>query len=217
MSQLFTNNAISLLDQPLSSSDLDIYVIPGDGALFPQPINVGDFFLVTLEDQANQIREIVKIIGRTGDILHIDPAGRGFEATPIINWPIDSLVDHRITAFELRKIGQIHGAITDPADPNIVQTGNSKNGDTFRISYPNNLSCKWIITVLDESTNRISIAELLAAYRGASLSPAFTVYAKTGDYLKYTVNVIANGSDMELIVNNTDTVDLRINTIRINY
>lgn len=217
MSQLFTNNAISLLDQQLGPSDLNIHIIPGDGALFPQPTNVGDFFLVTLEDQVNQHREIVKVIGRTGDVLHIDPAGRGFESTPILNWPIDSLVDHRITAYELRKIDQIHGAITDPNDPNIVSAGNVKNGDTFRISYPNNLSCKWIITVLDESTNRISIAELLAAYRGAALSPAYTVYAKTGDHLKYTVNVIANGSDMELIVTNIDTVDLRINTIRINY
>lgn len=217
MSQLFTNNAISLLENTISPTDLTISVIPGDGNLYPQPIQAGDFFLVTLEDQNNLTREIVKIINRIGDTLYIDPAGRGFENTIPQTWPINTLVDHRITAYELRKIDQVRGAISDPTNQNIVLSGNSKDGDTFNVSYPNNLSCKWIVTVLDESTGRISIAELLAVYRGPTIDPNFTVYAKTGDKLKYSINVITIGSTMKVQVINNDTVDLLINTIRINY
>jgi hypothetical protein len=218
MAQLFTNNAISLLEQPLYANGLTIHVIPGDGALYPQPVNPGDFFIVTLEDQHNTIREIVKVIGRTGDILHIDPAGRGFENTPILDWPADVLVDHRITAFALtQRAESIKGSTSDPTVPNIVDTGTSKNTDTFSTSYPNNLSCKWIVTVLHELTGRISVSELLAAYHGPTVSPSFTIYAKTGDKLKYSIDVVANGTDMHLVVNNIDTVDFRINIIRINY
>ena len=217
MAQLFTNNAISLLENTVTASGLIIEVIPGDGALFPQPASAGDFFLVTLEDSQNQIREIVKVIGRTGDTLHIDPAGRGFEGTPIYDWPPDTLVDHRITAFELRKIDQVKGNVTDPTIPNIVDASQAKTGDTFTTQYPHNLACKWIVTVLDQSTDRISISELLAVYRGASQSPAFTVYAKTGDKLKYNIDVQTVGQDMKLVVNNTDIVDLLINCIRLNY
>lgn len=217
MSQLFSNNAISLLETSLAPTALTFSVIPGDGALYPQPTQPGDFFLVTLEDSQAQYREIVKIIARSGDVFTIDPAGRGFEGTTVRSWPIDTVVDHRITAFELRKIDQVRGNITDATNPNIVPASNIKTGDTFQTSYPNNLSCKWIVTVLDQASNRISISELLAAYRGAALAPSFTVYAKTGDKLKYSIDVQANGTEMKLVVNNTDTVDLLINCIRLNY
>jgi len=217
MSQLFTNNAISLLENPISSSSLDIHVISGDGQLFPQPVNPGDFFVITLEDSTNQIREIVKVEGRTGDVLHIAADGRGFEGTVIRSWPVDSFVDHRITAYTLNKIDQVRGAITDPTDPNIVLPSDALISDTYTTAFPNNLSCKWTVTVLDESTGRISIAELLAVYKGASTPPSFTVYAKTGDKLKYTIEVVAVGSDLKLNVINTDTVNFRINAIRFNY
>lgn len=217
MTQLFTNNAISLLENPISTTDLVINVIPGDGILFPQPTNAGDFFLVTLEDQHAQTREIVKIVARTGDSLFIDPAGRGFEGTPIQAWPADTLVDHRLTAYSLSRIDQLKGSVTDPLTQNVVAANDVKIGDTFTTQYPNNLACKWIVTVLDQSTNRISVCELLAAYKGPTLTPAFTVFARTGDKLKYVVDVQTAGQDMNLIVQNTDTVDLLINCIRLNY
>jgi hypothetical protein len=101
--QLFTNNAISLLQVGISASSTTIQLQPGQGALFPQPTNPGEFFLVTLEDVANpNIREIVRVEGRIGDTL--TNCVRGQEGTTAQSWPaIDTLVDHRITAETIRQ------------------------------------------------------------------------------------------------------------------
>ena len=101
--QLFSNNAISLLHAPLSTSDSTLVLQPGQGALFPQPSAPGEFFLVTLEDIASpSLREIIKISGRSGDTLTIE--ARGVESTVVRNWAADdTLVDHRITAETIRQ------------------------------------------------------------------------------------------------------------------
>jgi hypothetical protein len=220
MAQLFTNNAISLSSNILSPIGLSIHVIPGDGHLFPQPVNATDFFLVTLEDSHNTVREIIKVVDRIGDELIIDPAGRGFEGTTPRMWAVDTLVDHRITAFTFRNVvsaAGIPGAAQDPNVVNIVPATTTKNADIFTISYPNNLACKWLLTVLDQASGRVTVSEIIACYRGPLAPPKFSVYAKTGDALKYTVDVIASGTTLELNVVNTDTVDLTITYVRINY
>jgi hypothetical protein len=218
MSQLYTNNALSLLSNVLSPIGLSIHVIPGDGHLYPQPVNPFDFFLVTLEDTQNSIREIVKIIDRIGDELIIDPAGRGFEGTTPRSWPIDTLVDHRITAFSFNSVSTgIPGSAQNPNLVNIVPTATTGNADVFTVSYPNNLACKWLLTVLDQVSNRVTVSEIIACYRGPTLPPKFSIYAKTGDSLKYTVDVITSGNTLELNVINTDSVDLTITWVRINY
>jgi hypothetical protein len=103
--QLFTNNAISLLNGSVTASDLELHLLPGTGATFPQPVNPGEFFLVTLEETAAPFtREIVKVIGRVGDVLIIDPAGRAQEGTTARPWAAtDTLVDHRLTAETIRQ------------------------------------------------------------------------------------------------------------------
>jgi len=103
--QIFTNNAVALLDADISASDLTIQVQPGYGALFPNPV-ANEFFLVTLESSAAPLaREIVRCAGRTGDTLIVDPAGRGWEGTTPAAWTAgDTLVDHRITAGTLRSL-----------------------------------------------------------------------------------------------------------------
>lgn len=217
MTQLFTNNAISLLENNLSTADLIIHVIPGDGNLYPQPVNPGDFFLVTLEDDHANVVEIVKIIERNGDALTIDPAGRGFEGTGAHYWPIDTKVDHRLTAYTLNQRSGVAGATQDPAVSNVVPSSTTRNADVFEISYPNNLACKWLLTVLDQATNRVAVSEIIACYRGPTNPPKFSVYAKTGDSLHYTVDVIASGNTLELNVTNTDIADLTVNWVRINY
>jgi hypothetical protein len=103
--QLFSNNGVSLLNADITAFDLTIVLQPGAGQHFPRPLLPGEFFLVTLEDLASpSIREIIKIIGRTGDILFIDPAGRAFEQTIARAWLAnDTLVDHRVTAETMRQ------------------------------------------------------------------------------------------------------------------
>lgn len=102
--QLFTNNAVSLLNAQLDVAGTSIQLQPGTGGNFPLPLAPGEFFLVTLESIANPLeREIIKIIARAGDTLIVDVAGRGQEGTVPQAWSTDTLVDHRITAETIRQ------------------------------------------------------------------------------------------------------------------
>lgn len=108
LTQLFTNNAVSLLTAPISATDTSLSVIAGHGELFPQPTGDGsDYFLITLEDQAALTREIIKVTGRVGDVLLFALADRGLENTTIQNWSSaagnETLVDHRVTAETLAR------------------------------------------------------------------------------------------------------------------
>jgi hypothetical protein len=101
--QLFANNAISLLAAPITVISTSLTVITGHGALYPQPTGDGsDFFLITLEDQSATTREIIKVTGRVGDTLLFNLADRGQEGTTVQAWSSnpghETLVDHRVTA-----------------------------------------------------------------------------------------------------------------------
>ena len=100
--RLFTNNAVSLLMAPLSSTSTTLTVMLGHGAKFPTPIASNEFFAITLEDQAAQTHEIIHVTQRTGDTFTIQ---RGQENTIARSWSAslgsDTLVDHRITAETL--------------------------------------------------------------------------------------------------------------------
>ena len=213
--QLFTNNALSLLNTAIGPTDLIIEVITGDGHLYPQPLLADDYFIITIEDPTSTYREIIRCSGRSGDQLIVDPLGRGYEGTTAQYWAIDSLVDHRATAHFYNQ-AKVNGESSSATTLNIVSPAATGNADTFTISYPNQLACKWIITVLDPISDRVSVCEVLACYRGAVNPPMFSVYARTGDKLHYLIEVDVSGSALELNVTNEDTVPLQINWIRIN-
>jgi hypothetical protein len=101
--QLFTNNAVSLLATPINPGDTTLQVMPGYGQLYPAP-SAGQFFLVTLEDQSGTVREIIRVTGRSGDLL--TGLVRGQEGTVPRAWSAslgnDTLVDHRVTAETMR-------------------------------------------------------------------------------------------------------------------
>lgn len=100
--QLFTNNAISLLQTGISATSTEIQLQPGQGNLFPLPSAPGEYFLVTLETvDPPFIREIVKVTGRSGDTL--TGCVRGQEGTSPLVWSaLSTLVDHRVTAQTMR-------------------------------------------------------------------------------------------------------------------
>ena len=101
--QLFTNNAVSLLASPISASATNLTVMAGYGTLYPNP-GPGQYFLVTLEDQAGLVREIIRVNGRSGDTF--TGLQRGQEGTTPQAWSAslgtDTLVDHRVTAETMR-------------------------------------------------------------------------------------------------------------------
>jgi len=124
LTQLFSNNAVSLLVAPISEQSTSLEVMAGMGESFPSP-GSGEYFLITLEDQAATRREIIKVTGRAGDILTFDLADRGLEDTEIAAWSSglgnDTLVDHRITAGTLRRAAQLPLAQFTPGQQSFNQ------------------------------------------------------------------------------------------------
>ena len=102
--QLFTNNAVALLATPISAGAASLTVMAGLGSLYPSPAAAGEYFLVTLEDQAGTVREIIRVNGRTDDTF--TGLVRGQEGTTAQAWSAslgsDTLVDHRVTAETMR-------------------------------------------------------------------------------------------------------------------
>jgi hypothetical protein len=108
--QLFSNNAVSLLAAPIAATDTMMTVMTNHGTLFPQPTNDGsDYFLITLEDQTGTYREIIRVRARYGDTF--TDIQRGQEGSTQRAWSAsagsDTLVDHRITAETMRLAMQL--------------------------------------------------------------------------------------------------------------
>lgn len=101
LKELFSNNAVSLLAAPITSTDTSLQVLTGMGGLYPSP-GPNEYFSITLEDQSATVREIIYVTGRSGDTLTFSLGDRGREGTTVQNWSAssghDTLVDHRLTA-----------------------------------------------------------------------------------------------------------------------
>lgn len=106
MSQIFTNNASSLLATALTASALDVVVevSPGEGALFPA-VGVGEFFMITIEDAAGNL-EICRCTSRTSDELTVE---RAQENTSLQAWDVGDRVECRLTAGTFDEFLQLSG------------------------------------------------------------------------------------------------------------
>lgn len=205
--QLFSNNSISLLAAPIGPTDTTLTVLPGDGALFPQPANDGtEYFNVTLESQDATRREIIKVFGRTGDTL--TNIQRAQEGTTAQSWPAggpgnDTLVDHRVTAETMRRL-QHETNFGQPTQGTVsVIVGNTEEANRIVTTGPNK-TCKWIVTI-KTADDRICMVEVLAVYKAPPATPIFNQYAKVGDNISFNIHVTSTMTDMSLEVENTDT------------
>jgi len=179
--QLFTNNAVALLQAPISASDTSLVVMTGYGNLFPQPSAPGEYFLITLEDQSASAREIIKVTGRSGDIF--TGLVRGMEGTTPQNWSAslgsDTLVDHRITAETMQRTMQLPlpstlGDLTDVSTAGAVNGSVLKyNGTSWVPSLDNTFVPGSInaFTDVDTTTTPPSVGQVLK-WNGSNWVPA---------------------------------------------
>lgn len=212
--QLFSNNAVSLLHADLAVGGLVLTLQPGLGAQFPQPVNAGEWFLVTLETIAAPFtREIVKIVGRSGDTLIIASDGRGQEGTAPAVWVAnETLVDHRVTAATMRQVAVDSNRGFGSNVVNVaVATGATTTVDSTNTAV-NGLSCKWIVTA--KAATKICMLEVLAVYKTV---PTYVVYAKVGDRIKFNVTVDRVGTNMNLKISNTDASAMTVDSIRLQH
>lgn len=104
MTQLYTNNGITLSTEAISADDTTIKLKIGGGSLFPTITVPGDFFLITLENRQGTVREIVRVTKNVNDVLTMVRGQEGMERHA---WPIDTLVDARVTAETLARLASV--------------------------------------------------------------------------------------------------------------
>lgn len=92
---LFNNNASTTLAAPITNVATVLTVVPGAGALFPNP-GAGQYFIMTLVDQATRlINEIVHVTQCVGDVMTIV---RGQESTTPLAWSAGDIAAQLPTA-----------------------------------------------------------------------------------------------------------------------
>lgn len=104
------NDAISRLASGISSSDTSIVLTPGTGTLFPA-LSSGDYFPATLIKEDGS-REIVRVTGRSLDVLTVVRAQEGTEAQ---TFNANDKIELRLTA----------GTLTDPSGPSAASITNA--------------------------------------------------------------------------------------------
>lgn len=102
--QIFANNARSVLAAPIDPSDTSITLATGGGARFPSPSG-GDFFLISLTQPTGVETswETVRCTVRSGDTMTVV---RAQEVSTAQSWPAGTLVEMRTTAGTLAAMQQ---------------------------------------------------------------------------------------------------------------
>lgn len=164
--QLFTNNAVSLLATAIGPGSTTLTVLPGDGALFPSP-GPGEYFLVTLEDQANTVREIVRVNGRTGDTF--TGLVRGYEGTVPSSWTsgpgADTLVDHRVTAETMRLAMELPQLVA-VVDPSVAVPATTTGGVATFDYGDESRAAKFWVQMYEPATGRAQAFEVYTIIQG---------------------------------------------------
>jgi hypothetical protein len=200
MTQLFTNNAISLLDRPMSINDTVLFVKPEAADKYPNPQN-GDYFLVTLEDVTNpMVNEIVRIEQRIDNQLII--SHRGYESTEIGMWSADStLVDHRVTAGTLRNL-QTQQAQLPHSTINNVAASQTAPIDSVEMNQMS--GTKWIVNISMGAYSNVS--EVLGV--NSASGPKCIKYGSVGDKLNVDMNVSSSSNQLILSISNNEASEI---------
>src|SRR5690606_34563027 len=128
MPVLIANNAASRLAGPITDTSTELALSPGDGSKFPI-ITAGHWFPVTAVNQYGAF-EIMRVTGRSGDILTVVRAQEGTQAKA---FAVGDRLELRMTAEAFsqkldKEGGTITGNVTLTADlttwrPNAPNTG----------------------------------------------------------------------------------------------
>lgn len=91
------------------------------------------------------------------------------------------------------------------------------NGATVVVDslpFTGHVSAKWLVTAVDTIETKKETYEVLGSYLSGAATPSYTVYARTGNKVKNTPEVILSGGDLALRVTNTQGVDIVVDVLR---
>lgn len=114
----FSNNAAGTLNSGISGADTSLTLASGQGALFPS-LGAGEFFFATLISGSGEL-EIIRVTGRSGDVLTIQ---RGQHGTTARAYNAGDKIELRVIAGAFGEFIQRDGSV--------VMT-NTLNGTEFR-------------------------------------------------------------------------------------
>lgn len=97
----FANNAVSVLPTSVLLTDTTIPLTASHGSRFPTLSLPGDVFIATIQNGA--VFEIVRVTGRSGDVLTVV---RGQEGTSAQTWAAGSSVNMRVTKGTMEALAQ---------------------------------------------------------------------------------------------------------------
>lgn len=115
MTVILANNVASTLAQDLSTGAGSLRVAGGTGSRFPLPA-AGEYYYLTIVSTDGRL-EIVKVTGRTSDLLTIT---RAQEGTVAVAFSAGSKVELRVTAQSIRDAiadSAIHVGTSPPDNP----------------------------------------------------------------------------------------------------
>jgi len=100
--------------------------------------------------------------------------------------------------------GQISSVVVGPSATEIID---AVDANLYR-------TMKWIVTLINNITDETRSYEILATHR-AGTNPTYTLYAKIGDNVAHTEDVVITGTDLELKITNNEAVDITVDAVRI--
>jgi hypothetical protein len=228
--QLFSNNAVSLLTAPISATSTSLTVMAGYGALFPNP-GPGEYFLVTLEDQAATTREIIKVTQRVGDTLYFSLSDRGMEGTTAQAWSSavgnETLVDHRVTAETMQRAMQLPVSTGAGDVPGGTSTSTVLGAQTAIVDEADYSSTKrgfkFFVTLYAPSNFNSTTFEVLCNVRGDLLndleSGTWNVSSRVGDRFLGTASIVLDTAlkKIRLVWQNDEAFDVEVTVTRIQH
>lgn len=187
MLALFSNSASATLASAITTSSTVITVSTGMGAMFPT-ITADTYFMATLTDSSNNL-EVVKVTGRTSDVLTV---ARAQEGTVAHVYSAGDKIEIRITASSLNGFAQLNGtqAITGNKTFSGTNTFTGTNSFTGANTFSGN-------TVFDLGTTTISTL-------AGPVAGTFTFSGNVTFSNKITGNISGNadGSSTSLVTTN---------------
>ncbi len=197
---LFTNTASALLNTTIDSSILTIELQTGFGPRFPSPSGYPTagytYFLATLEDDQGNF-EVVKVIGRSNDLLTVATGGRGYDNSTA------QAFTQNVTRVELRVVAAV-------MDELLQLNGDTMTGD---LNMATNSITNAVIT--GASTQMLAGEIVNVPLRGNAgvatnelVAPAGGARATAGG-----ANILVAGDDLIQYLDTAGTIDLSSATV----
>lgn len=196
MGVVLKNNAFGHLSTALSSTDVSLVLVTGNGTSFPS-LSSGEYFYATILNGSIPA-EVVKVTSRVGDTLGIIRAQEGTTAS---NFPSGSLVELRVTAQSV--VDAINDRVSQKDDASEISYTLGGTGavvTTVQAKLRERVSVKDFGAVCDGSTNDTVAVQAAIDYCAANNWPTLVIPGKCRINSSLIINRLVDQNSDEFII-----------------